>query len=695
MAAGNDAMITSGDARATAAGALQRGDLGGATLGLRSYLAENADPEARLDLARVLQMTREFDAARAQLEAAFREFTQAGDLKRAAVAASRLGEFYLSGLGNRVAARPWLARAWRLIEQEEPCVERGWVAITDVGCNVNDPEELRQRAQIALEMACRFGDTDLEIKALADSGLAMVETGEVTAGMARLEEALALITAGVARDGWVAGQSVCSFFSACWCAGDLGRLEAWCEMLRERGLIGEQGVPPLNVHCDSVYGTLLCTLGRWTEAETVLTRCVQSSETVAAAIRVRALCAMAELRMRQGRLDEAEQLLLGHDDHIEALIAMARLHLARGDRELAAGAARRGLRLLGRDQLRAAQLLVVLVDAELGRGDQDAAAQAAVQLAECAVPSGVPALTAEAALAHARIHAARGETDEAISELDRALTGLGDADLPLLRAQLHLELARLHAPRQRGAAVAEARAVAAIHARLGIPLADDGARVLRELGVGLSGVADRQPGEPAGSTRAVLAASVGGWSTIRCGTATFKLRDTKGLGYLAELIAHPGVERHALDLVELADPADPDGRAVRHQLSDAGPLIDAQAKVAYRRRIETLREQVDEAQALGDDDRAILLQQEIDEIVRELARALGLGGRDRRTASGAERARLNVTRAIRAAIARIEHADQRAGRALDRDTRTGMFCSYHPTPTSDVIWTVGTARILD
>jgi tetratricopeptide (TPR) repeat protein len=582
-----------------------------------------------------------------------------------------------------------------MIEQEEPCVERGWVAITDVGCNANDPEELRGRAEIALEMARRFGDTDLEIKALADSGLAMVESGEVEAGMAHLEEALALITAGVARDGWVAGQSVCSFFSACWCAGDLGRLEAWCEVLRERGLIGEQGVPPLNGHCDSVYGTLLCSLGRWTEAESVLTRCVQSTETVAAVIRIRAVCAMAELRMRQGRLDEAEQLLLGHDDHIEALIAMARLHLARGDRDLAAGAARRGLRLLGPDRLRAAQLLLVLVDAELGRGDLDGAAQAAGQLVACAGMGGVPALRAEARFARARIHAAGGVIDEAIAELDRALRGLGDADLPLLWAKLHLELARLHAPRDRGEAVAEARAVAAIHARLSLPPSDDAVQVLRKLGVGLTGPTVLTSASPETVSHAILTASADGWWTISCGASRVKQRDTKGLRYLADLIAHPGVERHVLDLVQLVEPADAGGLAARQRLGDAGPLIDAHAKAAYRRRIEALREEVDEAQAREDDERAALLQQEIDDLVHELAHALGLGGRDRRAASSAERARLNVTRAIRAAIACIGHTDQRAGRALDRDTHTGIFCSYQPTPTSDVLWTVGSSRILD
>jgi non-specific serine/threonine protein kinase len=141
-----------------------------------------------------------------------------------------------------------------------------------------------------------------------------------------------------------------------------------------------------------------------------------------------------------------------------------------------------------------------------------------------------------------------------------------------------------------------------------------------------------------------------------------------------------------LDLVELADPTDASGAETRQGLGDAGPLIDAQAKAAYRRRIEELREDVHEAETLGYYDKAADLQSEIDAIVHQLAAALGLGGRDRRAASAAERARLNVTRAIRAAISRIEQWDKQAGRALDQDISTGCYCSYKPNPGSSLRW---------
>jgi tetratricopeptide (TPR) repeat protein len=676
---------TAGGPRGEAREAVARGDLAAAVALLRSHLAENADPEARLELARLMLPLGDYDEAREQLETAFREFTDAGATKRAALAASHIGALYLSWIGNRVAGRAWLARAWRMIEQEEPCVERGWIATWDVGCQYDDPEDLRERAAIALETARSFSDSSLEVKALADGGLAMVEAGEVESGMGRLDEAMTLVTSGHA-DPLTAGQATCSLFVACWWTGDLARLEAWCEPLSQRGLIGEQGIPILTTHCDAVYGTLLCNVGRLGEAESVLTRLEQSPEHGPAAMRLRRAWALAELRIRQGRLSEAEQLLLGFDDQIEGLIPMARLHLARGDYELAAGAARRGLRLIGRDRVRAPQLLAVLVEAELGRDDLDSAREAAGDLQARAEATKSGALMAEAGFASATVFAVAGDTDRAIAELDRALERLGDIAVPLLRAKLRLELARLHAGSDRGAAVVEAKAAAAIHRRLQIPVPREYADVLRELGVDVSATEESADRPLGAGTDAVLSRGVDGSWTVTCGATVFRLRDTKGLRYLAELVEQPGVERHVLDLVEVADPAGENGAVARHRIGDAGPLIDAQAKAAYRRRIEQLREEVQGAEMFGHYEKAATLQAELDAIVHQLAGALGLGGRDRRASSTAERARLNVTRAIRAAIARISQWDESVGRALDQDVSTGYFCSYQPQQGSGARW---------
>jgi hypothetical protein len=179
----------------------------------------------------------------------------------------------------------------------------------------------------------------------------------------------------------------------------------------------------------------------------------------------------------------------------------------------------------------------------------------------------------------------------------------------------------------------------------------------------------------------------GSWWTAGCDDTKVRLRDSKGLRYLAELVAHPGVERHAINLVDLVEGVAPNGPD-RHALGDAGEMVDASARVAYRRRIEDLRTGVEDALDAEDDDRAAQLQTELDELVAELARSFGLGGRDRRASSTAEKARLNVTRALRAALTKLIEALPEAGAALDRRIRTGTFCAYEPQVDDIVRWDV-------
>jgi hypothetical protein len=89
------------------------------------------------------------------------------------------------------------------------------------------------------------------------------------------------------------------------------------------------------------------------------------------------------------------------------------------------------------------------------------------------------------------------------------------------------------------------------------------------------------------------------------------------------------------------------------RLGDAGEILDTQAKAAYKRRLQELQEELEEAQAGNDLERVTGVQQEIDFLTEEIVSGLGLGGRDRRAASAAERARVNVTRAIKAALQRL------------------------------------------
>src|SRR5216683_1236741 len=187
----------------------------------------------------------------------------------------------------------------------------------------------------------------------------------------------------------------------------------------------------------------------------------------------------------------------------------------------------------------------------------------------------------------------------------------------------------------------------------------------------------------------------GEYWTLGYGDKSFRLKDTKGLGYLTHLLRHPGVEFHVLDLAggiarqQEKYAASPSTRGLPRgaedlekagirigSLGDAGEMLDEQAKVAYRRRLSDLREELDEAKELGKVERAEQAEEEIDALTRELSRALGLGGRHRRAASASERARQTVSKTIKSVLDRIAQSDARLGDFFARCIKTGNICSY-------------------
>ena len=113
-------------------------------------------------------------------------------------------------------------------------------------------------------------------------------------------------------------------------------------------------------------------------------------------------------------------------------------------------------------------------------------------------------------------------------------------------------------------------------------------------------------------------------------------------------------------------------------LATPGPVLDAQAKAAYKKRLEALEDEISEADGFGDEGRANRAREEIEVLATQLAGAVGLGGRDRRAASDAERARINVQRRLKDAIESIGHCDADLGRYLAAAVKTGTYCSFTP-----------------
>lgn len=156
--------------------------------------------------------------------------------------------------------------------------------------------------------------------------------------------------------------------------------------------------------------------------------------------------------------------------------------------------------------------------------------------------------------------------------------------------------------------------------------------------------------------------------TLRASTGpAVTMKHAKGLVYLSYLLGQPGRRIHVLELAGVGEPA-----------GDAGPVLDHRAKAEYRRRLQDLAAELEEAESFGDAARACRAREEIDALAEQLAWAVGLGGRDRRAASNVERARVNVQRRLKDSLRRIARIDPALGRYLTVAIHTGTFCSYEP-----------------
>ncbi len=279
--------------------------------------------------------------------------------------------------------------------------------------------------------------------------------------------------------------------------------------------------------------------------------------------------------------------------------------------------------------------------------------------------------------------------DEAAEHFERALELHDRMGAPILAARTRFELATTLSKRGADGDAQRARSLAAESASrleaLGLPpleAKDGDAAVAPVL-------------EPdADAPRAASLKREGEYWSLGFDGSSMRLKDRKGLSHLAELLSHPGREFHALDLVRRIEKLPPDATggpapdadaASIVSDSDSGEHLDAQARADYQARLEEIVPELEEAEANGD-ARAEILRAEVEAITAELAGAYGLAGRERRSGSVAERARVNVTRALRSVLKKIAEEDPGLGRYLETTISTGIFCSYEPDPRFAVEW---------
>jgi len=412
------------------------------------------------------------------------------------------------------------------------------------------------------------------------------------------------------------------------------------------------------------------------------------------------------LRMGQGRLRELEDAVRQFADQLPAMpawrVALATVYLHTGRAAQARSEyerlAERDFATIPRDNVWSVAISLLAELSESFR-DADRARLLEALLAPLAdrnvvTPTGIFAGPVTRYLALAA--AARGDHDAALERLARARAACERMGYKPMLAVIDVDEARMLARRNGPGDVDRARdlmrsALDRAEA-VGVPRMDE--RLARA--AALLPTLDAAPPTPepsAGPATAVLAREGDVWRLDYEGRV-LRVRDAKGMRHLALLLANPDVELHAVDVATAAEggaapgATEVEGLNVRAGTGDAGPALDSQAKAEYRSRLEDLRAEIEEAEAFNDPERAARAREEMDFIAQELSAAVGLGGRDRKVASAAERARVNVTRALRREIRRIAEEDARLGRELETTVRTGTFCAYEPDPRRPVTWQV-------
>jgi DNA-binding CsgD family transcriptional regulator len=443
-----------------------------------TVLASGESPEALDGLAEVRYWQGNYASAIELRERAYAGFRARGETRYPAkLAAYHLAFDYAAVHGNFAAANGWLERGRRLAEVSGDCAERGWVELAGV-LATDDPVAKDRHVAAALDIARRFSDADLEFDALAYSGVALVEQGQLDDGMRRLDESAAAARGGEVTSHTTAGEIYCKMLLACEMALDVRRAEQWTAVANS--LAGRANVAWASAICRMYYGGILTAAGRWSEAEEELGTSAEIYQGCYPALRSGAVVRLADLRVRQGRLEEAEHLLAGQDDSY-AVRPLARLRLVRGETEVAATILRRHLAAHG-DGVLQAPVIALLVEAEVAAGRPDEAFTVCQRLAAIALEASAAMLRGFAAYAAGLVAAHTGD-EAAVQDLETALTAFGEAGLPLEAARARFQLATLLSSTKPDVARSEAKAALTAFDRLGArPDADAAASLLRALG---------------------------------------------------------------------------------------------------------------------------------------------------------------------------------------------------------------------
>jgi tetratricopeptide (TPR) repeat protein len=609
---------------------------------------------------------------------------EAGDQVAAAGAAVRVAMHLLFDTALMAPVRGWLARAERLLEGHDETSAHAWLAVvrTYERLLTGDLDSARQSARRAIEVGSKHDPAACTIGRVAEARL-LILNGDVGQGLALLDE-VGVATVSGDLDPLSTGVVYCELVCALQGLAQYDAAEEWTEAMER--WCKTNAIGSLHGRCRVHRAEILRLRGSCNEAEA---EALGACEELRPYLRRELgwpLTELGRIRLRKGDIEGAEEALLAaHRAGWDPQPGLALVRLAQGDVATAAASIRdaleQPLRVPSKElppdtDLQRAPLLEAQVEIEIAAGDIDRARSAAEELKLVAARFQSKALVASTALAEGRVRLAEGDAADGERFFSEAARLWNEVGAPYEAALARMGLAEaLRTGGSENQAALELQAARTILDRIEAPPIEG----------------DDAADDKAAADLNIFRREGDYWSVVFEGH-TVRVRDLKGMHYLARLLAYPGRELHALELVaaEAGSVEQLESRqaaSLSHTgLGDAGEMLDARAKDAYGRRLAEIEDDLEQAHALGDTERAAQADAERDFLVRELSRAVGLGGRDRRASSASERARVGVTRAVRQAIGRVGEHHPQLGEHLNRAIRTGTYCAYLPDPRAPAGW---------
>jgi len=612
-------------------------------------LLSAADDEGRLapadlpQLGEVAYAAGHLDVTIAAWERAHAAYLQAGDRVAAAGAAVRVAMHLLFDTALTAPVRGWLARADRLLEGHVGTPAHAWLGVVRAYERLlaGDLPEAERWAGQAVEVGRTCDPAAAAIGRVAQARLLILD-GKVEEGLTLLDQAgVAAVSGGL--DPLSTGVVYCELVCALQGLGQYDVAEQWTEAMER--WCATSAVGSLHGRCRVHRAEILRLRGSCHEAETQALMACQELAPYLGRELGWPLNELGRIRRHRGDLAGAEEALLAsHRAGWDPQPGLALVRLAQGDVATAAAwirdALERPVSVPSKERpphtgLQRAPLLEARVEIEIAAGNLVRARAAADELEVVAARFANKPLTAGAALARGRVRLADGDAAGAEQSSTEAVRLWNEVGAPYEVAHARMVLADAHAARgSEDRAELERRTARAILEAIEAP----------------PRAAPAPAEEPGGRTAEVFRREGDYWSVVFDG-CTVRVRDLKGMRYLARLLADPGREFHVLDLVAAETGAGAPtgvGRTADPplvRLGDAGEVIDARARDAYRRRLAEIDDDLAEARATGNAERAAQSDAERDFLVRELAAAFGLSGRARRAGSTSERARARARRA--------------------------------------------------